>query len=62
MAKTIKLEQTIWDRVVAAAESAGYSSPEELIVNAVEKELVRLEEAEASAAVEKRLKGLGYLE
>ncbi len=62
MAKSVKLENALWDRVLQAAAKAGYSSPEELVLNAVEKELVRLEDAEASDAVERRLRGLGYIE
>lgn len=62
MAKAVKLESHLWDRVVQAAAQAGYSSPEELVQNAVEKELARLEEAEAAAIVEQRLRGLGYIE
>jgi hypothetical protein len=33
-----------------------------LIEHAIEKELARLEDAEAHEEVERRLKGLGYLE
>ena len=62
MAKAVKLESHLWDRVVKVAAQAGYSSPEELIQNAVEKELTRLEEAEAANIMEQRLRGLGYIE
>ena len=40
----------------------GYSSPEEFIEHLIEKELSRQEEADAHDEVERRLKGLGYLE
>jgi hypothetical protein len=48
------------DRARAAAEKAGYSSLEEFVTHAVEKELARLEEAKDP--VRDQLKGLGYLE
>jgi hypothetical protein len=50
------------DRAKAAAEKAGYSSLEEFVKHAVEKELARIEEAESKDQVAKQLKGLGYLE
>jgi hypothetical protein len=50
------------ERARAAATQAGYSSLEEFVKHAVEKELARIEEAESKDAVTKQLKGLGYLE
>ena len=50
------------------AKKAGYSSAGELVENAIAKELARVEEEdargeqEARAEVQRRLKGLGYLE
>jgi len=59
---TIKLDKNLWERVKRCARAAGYSSPQELVEHVLEKELARLEEAEASEQVVKQLKGLGYLE
>jgi hypothetical protein len=59
---TIKLEPILLERAKAAAVQAGYSSVEEFIGHAIEKELIRIEEAEGKAEVIKQLKGLGYLE
>ena len=62
MAKSAKLSSDLWRRIEQCAAKAGYSSPQELIEHALEKELARLEDAEAHEEVERRLKGLGYLE
>lgn len=62
MSKTIKFDPVLWQRVREYAEKAGYSSPEEFIEHLIEKELARLEEAAGREEVERRLKGLGYLE
>jgi predicted DNA-binding protein len=62
MAKSVKLSSGLWQRVQQCAAQAGYSSAEEFIEHAIEKELARLEDAEAHEEVERRLKGLGYLE
>ncbi|HLJ46425.1 MAG TPA: hypothetical protein VKU01_10480 [Bryobacteraceae bacterium] len=62
MSKTIKLNPDLWQRVKECAEKQGYSSPQEFVEHLVEKELSRFEESEAREEVERRLKGLGYLE
>jgi len=59
---SVKLAPALYDRACAVAENAGYSSVEEFVTHAVEKELALAEGAEAKEAVVKQLKGLGYLE
>jgi metal-responsive CopG/Arc/MetJ family transcriptional regulator len=43
------------------AEVAGYSSTEEFIVHALEKELSTLEEADSDEEIRNKLRGLGYI-
>ena len=62
MATTIKLDSHLHQRIKLAAEKAGYSSPEELVTHAVEKELALLETPDDDATVTERLRGLGYIE
>lgn len=57
----VKLEKSIVERVRRFAEIAGYSSPEEFITHALEKELAKLEDAGDEEEIKKRLKGLGYM-
>ena len=57
----VKLEKGLVDRVRRFAEIAGYSSPEEFITHALEKELAKLEDADSEEEIKKRLKGLGYI-
>jgi hypothetical protein len=57
----IKLETSIVERIKKYAEIAGYSSPEEFITHALEKELAQLEDADSEEEIKKRLKGLGYM-
>ena len=59
---TIKLDPGLLDRANAAAAKAGYSSVEEFVRHSLEKELLRIEEAEAKDAITKQLRGLGYIE
>jgi hypothetical protein len=57
----IKLDRDLLVRVKKYSDIAGYSSPEEFITHALEKELVKLEDAGSEEEIKKRLKGLGYI-
>jgi metal-responsive CopG/Arc/MetJ family transcriptional regulator len=57
----IKLDKDLLERVRKISDIAGYSSVEEFISHALEKELAQLEDADSEEEIKKRLKGLGYL-
>jgi metal-responsive CopG/Arc/MetJ family transcriptional regulator len=57
----VRLEKTLVAKVRRYAEIAGYSSPEEFITHALEKELSKLEGADSEEEIKKRLRGLGYI-
>ncbi|MBD3857479.1 MAG: alkaline phosphatase family protein [Acidobacteria bacterium] len=57
----VKLEKSLVDRISRFSEIAGYSSPEEFITHALEKELAQLEDADSEEEIKKRLQGLGYM-
>jgi len=57
----IKLDKDLLDKIKRYAAVAGYSSPEEFITHALEKELAKLEGAESEEELKKRLRGLGYI-
>jgi hypothetical protein len=58
---SIKLDKDILARVKKYAAIAGYSSPEEFITHALEKELAKLDDAKSEEEIKKRLRGLGYI-
>lgn len=63
----VKIDKGLLERVRKYAEAAGYSSPDEFITHAIEKELTELDKvkgggAETDPAVLDRLRGLGYIE
>jgi Arc/MetJ-type ribon-helix-helix transcriptional regulator len=58
---TVKLSKTLCERARVIVEKAGYSSLEEFIEHAMEKDLTRLEEADSKEDLIKKLEGLGYL-
>jgi len=57
----VKLDKTLLAKVKRYADLAGYSSADEFIAHALEKEIARLETADSDEEVKKRLKGLGYI-
>jgi len=59
--KSIKLDTGLVAKVKKYADIAGYSSPEEFITHALEKELAKLEGADSEEEIKKRLRGLGYI-
>ena len=57
----IKLDKALVAKVKRYADLAGYSSVEEFVTHALEKEIARLEGAESEQELKKKLKGLGYI-
>lgn len=57
----IKINKELLEKIKKYAEIAGYSSPEEFITHALEKEIAKLEESDSDEDVKKRLRGLGYI-
>jgi metal-responsive CopG/Arc/MetJ family transcriptional regulator len=57
----VKLDRDLLARVRRYSDLAGYSSVEEFITHALEKELAQLEEADSEDEIRKRLRGLGYI-
>jgi hypothetical protein len=57
----VKLDKDVMAKVRRYAALAGYSSPEEFVMHALEKEIAKLEDADSEEEIKKRLKGLGYI-
>ncbi len=58
---TVKLNASLCERARQIVERAGYSSLEEFIEHAMERDLARLETSESKEELMRKLKGLGYL-
>ena len=59
--KKIKIDQGLWERIKILSEVAGYSSPDEFVIHALEKELAEFIDAESDEEIRKKLQGLGYI-
>ena len=57
----VKLDQVLLAKAKRYARVAGYSSVEEFVAHALEKELAKLEDAHTEDEIRQRLKGLGYI-
>jgi metal-responsive CopG/Arc/MetJ family transcriptional regulator len=57
----IKLDKALLARVKRYADLAGYSSVEEFITHALEKEIAQLDQSDSEQEIKKKLKGLGYI-
>ena len=57
----VKLDKDVMAKVRRYAALAGYSSPEEFVTHALEKEIAKLEDADSEEEIKKRLRGLGYI-
>ena len=59
----IKVPQDLHERASRCATRAGYSSTEEFVVHAIEKEVARMEDDDTgSENPAKSLRGIGYLD
>jgi metal-responsive CopG/Arc/MetJ family transcriptional regulator len=58
---SIRLDKALLAKVKRYAEIAGYSSVEEFVTHALEKEIAQLEGADSEDEIKRRLKGLGYI-
>ena len=57
----VKIDKSLLDKANRYSEIAGYSTVEEFINHALEKEIAQLEGADSEEEIKKRLKGLGYI-
>ena len=57
----VKIDKELLARVEKVAKLAGYSSADEFVNHALEKELAKLEGADSEEEIKKRLRGLGYI-
>jgi metal-responsive CopG/Arc/MetJ family transcriptional regulator len=65
MKATVRIDKSLYQRAGRAAAEAGYSSREEFIEHAIEKELAHYEAEDSRHTkdeVLRKLKGLGYIE
>jgi len=57
----VKIDKGLYEKVKRYAEIAGYSSVDEFVAHALEKEIAGLEESVSEEEIKKKLEGLGYI-
>jgi hypothetical protein len=61
----VKIEGELYDRVKQCSDAAGYESIDEFVIHMLEKETKKILPDESSTSkeeIQKRLRGLGYIE
>jgi len=58
----VRIPKDLWQRIRRLASLAGYSSPDEFVRHALEKELAQLDAADSDEEIQKKLRGLGYIQ
>jgi metal-responsive CopG/Arc/MetJ family transcriptional regulator len=57
----VKIDKGLLEKVKKYSKLAGYSSPDEFVAHALEKELASFEESDSEEEIKKKLEGLGYI-
>jgi metal-responsive CopG/Arc/MetJ family transcriptional regulator len=57
----VKIPKDLFARVKKFAELAGYSSVDEFVTHALEKEVSQLQDSDTEEEIKKKLQGLGYI-
>ncbi|MCD4689851.1 ribbon-helix-helix domain-containing protein [bacterium] len=58
---SVKISKELLEKIKKYSEMAGYSSVEEFVTHALEKEIAQLEESDSDEDIKEKLKGLGYI-
>jgi metal-responsive CopG/Arc/MetJ family transcriptional regulator len=59
--KKVSIDKDLWQKIALISEVAGYSSADEFVVHALERQIAEFEEAETDEEILKKLRGLGYI-
>ncbi len=57
----VKISKDLYNKVKEFAKIAGYSSVDEFVTHALEKEVKQLGEGDSEDEIKKKLQGLGYI-
>jgi len=57
----VRIPRELWEKIQRCAALAGYATPEEFVVHALEKELAKLEADDSDEDIQRKLRGLGYI-
>lgn len=59
--KKIAIDKDLWEKIKLISKVAGYSSPDEFVIHALERQIAEFEDAETDEEIRKKLRGLGYI-
>jgi metal-responsive CopG/Arc/MetJ family transcriptional regulator len=59
--RKVTIDKDLWEKIKLISDVAGYSSPDEFVIHALERQIAEFEDAETDAEIRKKLRGLGYI-
>ncbi len=59
--KKVAIDKQLWEKIRVISGVAGYSTPEEFVVHALERQVAEFEGADSDEEIRKKLRGLGYI-
>jgi hypothetical protein len=59
--KKVAIDKELWEKIRVISAVAGYSTPEEFVVHALERQVAEFEGADSDEEIRKKLRGLGYI-
>jgi hypothetical protein len=58
----IEISSNLWARVVEAAQARGFSSPQQFVMQLIERELAKDQSSSSDAEITQKMEELGYLD
>jgi metal-responsive CopG/Arc/MetJ family transcriptional regulator len=59
--RKVTIDKDLWEKIKLISDVAGYSSPDEFVIHALERQIAEFEDAETDEEIRKKLRGLGYI-
>jgi hypothetical protein len=58
----IEIDSNLWTRLVEAAQARGFSSPQQFVLQLIERELAKEQSSSSDAEITQKMEELGYLD
>jgi metal-responsive CopG/Arc/MetJ family transcriptional regulator len=59
--RKVTIDKDLWEKIKLISDVAGYSSPDEFVIHALERQIAEFEDVETDEEIRKKLRGLGYI-
>ena len=56
--RKVKIDKDLWEKIKHLSAAAGYSSPDEFVMHALEKQIAEFDDAESDEEIKKKVTGI----